>query len=198
MANNYGNNVNSDRLYFLGFQYAADGDCSHEIKRCLLLGRKAMAILDSILKSRHYFADKIPYSQSYGFPSSHVWMWELDHKEGWEPKNQCCCTVVLEKTLESPLDNKEVKSVNPKGNQPWIFIGRIDAEAEAPILWPLLKRADSLGKTLMLGKTEDEKRRGWQRMRWLEGITNSMNMSLSELQEIVKDREPWHAVIRGW
>ena len=104
--------------------------------RCLLLRKKAMTNLDSILKSRHYFADKGPFSQSYGFSSSHVWMWELDYKESWALKNGCFSTVVLEKTLESPLDCKEIQPVHPKGNQSWIFIGRTDAEAETPILWP--------------------------------------------------------------
>ena len=122
---------------FLGSKITADGDCSHEIKRHLFLGRKAMTNSDSVLKKqRHYFANKGPYSQSYGFSSNHVWMWQLDHKEGWAPKNWCFQTVVLEKTLESPLDSKEIKPNNPKGNQSWIFIGRTDAEAEAPILWP--------------------------------------------------------------
>ena len=104
----------------------------HEIKRRLLLGKNAMTNLGSILKSRHQFADKVkalPYSQSYGFSSSQVWMWELDHKESWAPKNWCFWIVVLEKTLESPLDCK-IKLVNPKRNQSWIFIGRIGAEAE--------------------------------------------------------------------
>ena len=119
---------------FLGSKITAVGDCSHEIKRCLLLGRKAMTNLELVKKQRHYFADKGPSSQSYGFSNSHEWMWELDHKEGWAPNNWCFWTVVLEKTLESPLNCKEIKPVNPKGNQPWIFIGRIDAEA--PILWP--------------------------------------------------------------
>ena len=112
----------------------ADGDWSHEIKRLLLLGRKAMTNLDSVLKSRHHFADKGPYSQSYGFSSSHIWIWELDHKEGWAPKNGCFWIVVLEKTLESPSDSKEIKPVNPKGNQSWILIGRNDTEV--PILCP--------------------------------------------------------------
>ena len=104
--------------------------------RHLLLGRKAITNPDKIIKKqRHHFANKGPYSQSYGFSSSHVWMWELNHKEHWEPKNWCFWTVVLEKTLESLLDCKEFKPVNPKGNQPWIFIGRTDAKAEAPILW---------------------------------------------------------------
>ena len=118
---------------FLGSKITADGDYSHEIKRRLLLGRKAMTNLDSILKSRHYFANKGPSSQSYGFSTSHVWMCVLDYKESGVLKNWCFWTVVLEKTLESHLDRKEIKSVNPKGNQSWIFIGRTDAEVETPI-----------------------------------------------------------------
>ena len=121
-------------LIFLGSKITADGDCSHENKRPLPFGRKAMANLDSILKSRHYFANRGPSNQSHGFSSSHVWMWELDHKESWALKNCCFWTVVLEKTLESPLDCKEIQPVNPQGNLSWIFIGRIDVEAEAPIL----------------------------------------------------------------
>ena len=89
-----------------------------------------------IKKQRHYFADKDPYSQSYDFSSSYVWMWELDHNEGWVPKNWCFWTVVLERTLESPLNCREIKQVNPKGNECWVFIGRTDAEAEVPIFWP--------------------------------------------------------------
>ena len=110
-------------------------------------------------KQRHYFAHKGPYSQSYGFSSSHAWMWESNQKESWAPKHWCFWTVVLEKTLESPLDCKEIKPVNPKGNQPWIFIGRTDAKAETPILWPLMQRANSLEKPLMLWKIEDRRRR---------------------------------------
>ena len=119
-----------------GSKITADGDCSHEIKRCLLLGSKVMTNLDSIFKSRHYFVNKGPSSQGYGLSSGHLWMWELDYKESWVPKNWCFWTVVLEKTSESPLDGKEIKPVNPKGNQPWIFIGRTDAKAEAAILQP--------------------------------------------------------------
>ena len=110
-------------LFWGGSKITADGDCSHEIKRHMLLGRKAMTNLDSnIEKERHYFASKAPSSQSYGSSSSHVWMWELDYKEIWAPKNWCFRTVVLDKTLESPLDCKEIKLVNSKGNQSWIFI----------------------------------------------------------------------------
>ena len=119
-----------------GSKITAEGDCSHEIKRHLFLGRKVMTKLDSIVKQRHYFANKGPSSQGYGFSSSHVWMWELDYKKSWALKNWCFWTVVLEKTLESPLDCKEIQPVHPKGNQSWIFIGRTDAEAETPILWP--------------------------------------------------------------
>ena len=119
-----------------GFKITADGDCSHEIKRRLLLGRKSLTNLNSILKSRHYFANKVLSSQSYGFSSSHVWIWELDCKESWVLKNWCFWTVVLKKTLESPLDCKEIQPLHLKGDQSWVFIGRTDVEAETPILWP--------------------------------------------------------------
>ena len=105
-----------------------DGDCSHEIKRCLLLGRKVMTNLDSILKSRD-IANKGPSGQGYGFSSGHVWMWELDCEESWAPKNWCFWTVVLEKTLESPLDCKDIQPVHPKGDQSWVFTGRTDAKS---------------------------------------------------------------------
>ena len=126
----------SENFLFLGSKIDEDSDCSHEIKRHLLLGRKAMTNLDSILKNRHYFANNGPYSENHGFSSSHVWIWELDHKEDWSLKKWYFWTVVLEKTLENPLDCKEIKQVNPKGNQSWIFIGRTDAEPEILILWP--------------------------------------------------------------
>ena len=119
-----------------GSKITADGNCSREIKKCLLLGRKVMTNLDRILKSRHCFSNKGPSSQSYGFSSGHIWMWELDYKESWTPKNWCFWTVELEKTLVRPFDSKEIQPVHTKGNQPWIFIGRTDAEAEAPMLWP--------------------------------------------------------------
>ena len=122
------------------------------------------------------FQARVLSSQGYGFSSGHVWMWELDYKENLVLKNWCFWTVVLEKTLESPLDCKEIQPVHPKGNQSWIFIEGTDAEAETPILWPPDARMDSFEKTLMLGKIEDRRRRGRQRMRRLGGITNSTDI----------------------
>ena len=119
-----------------------------------------MTNLDSVLKQRHPFADKGLSSQSYGLSSSHVWMWELDHKEGWAPKNWCIWIVVLEKTLRSPLDYREIKPLNPKGNQPWIFIERTDAEAEAPILWPPDVKNQLIGKDTDAGKDWGQEEKG--------------------------------------
>ena len=121
----------------------------------------ALTNLDSILKSRDMtFADKGLYSQSYGFSSSHVWLWKLDHKESWAPKNWFFCTVVLEKTLESPLDCKKIKPVNPRGDQSWIYIGRTDAEAETPILWPPDAKNWLTGKDPDAGKDWRQKEKG--------------------------------------
>ena len=142
---------------FLNSKITADGDCSHEIKRCLLLGRKAMTNLDNMLKSRD-ITDKVSSSQSYGFSSSHVWMWELDHTESWVPKNWCFWTVVLEKTLESPLDIKEIKPANPTGNQFWILIGRTDAEI--PIFWPPDTNNWVTGKDPNVGKDWRQEKKG--------------------------------------
>ena len=150
-----------------------------------------------IKKQRHYFANTGPSSQGYGFSSGHVWMWELDYKESWGLKNWWFWTMVLEKTLESPLDCKEIQPVHSEGDQPWVFIGRTDVEAETPILqlpdeksWLIWKDPDA-GKDWgqeEKGTTEDEMV-GWHH--WL------MDMSLSELRELVMDREAWRAAVHG-
>ena len=156
---------------FLGSKITADGDCSHEINRRFLFGRYIYyQPRQHIKKQRHFFAYKGLYSQSYGFSISHVWMRELENKEGWAAKNWCFPTVLLEKTLKSPLDCKEIQSVNPKGNQSWIFIGRTDA----PILWPPDGKSQLIGKDPDTGKdrretketTEDETV-GWHH--WVNG-----------------------------
>ena len=162
-------------LFWWGSKITADGDGSHEIKRLLLLGRKVMTSLDSILKSRDNFVHKGLSSQGYGFSSGHVWTWELDCEERWALKNGCFWTVVLEKTLESPLDCKEIQPVHPKGDQSWVFIERTDAEAETPILWPPHVKSWLIGKDPDArrdwgqgekGTTEDEMA-GWHH--WLDG-----------------------------
>ena len=157
-----------------------------------------MSNLDTILKSRHYLANKGPSSQSYGFSRSHVWMWKLDYKESWTLKNWCFWIVVLEKTLESPLDFKEIKSVNPKGNQSWIFTGRTAAEAEVPILWPpdaknwiFRKDPADAGKDWRQeekGMTEDEMV-GWHH--WLGG--HGFEQALG-----VDDGQGWLVCCRAW
>ena len=146
---------------FLDSKITADGDCSHEIKILLLLGRKVMTNLDSILKSRDIIlSTKVCLSQGYGFSSGHVWMWKLDYKESWAPKNWCFWTVVLKKTLESPLDCKEIQAVHPKGDQSWLFIGRTDVEAETLILWPPDAKSWLIGKDPDAGKVWGKKEKG--------------------------------------
>ena len=150
-----------------------------------------------IKKWRHHFAIKSLSSHSYGFSSSHVWMWELDYKESWALKNWCFWTVVLEKTLVNPLDCKEIQSVHPKENQSWLFIGRTDAEAETPILWPPDGKNWLIGKDPDAGQDWRQERRVRQRMRWFDDVTGSMDMSLSRLWELVVGREAWHTTVRG-
>ena len=142
-----------------------------------------------IIKQRHYFADKDPSSQSYGFSSSHLRMWELDNQEGWVPKNWCFWTVLLEKTLESSLGCKEIKAVNPKGNQSWIFIGRIDAEA--PIFWPLDMKNWLIEKDPDDGKDWTQEEKGMTEDKMVVWHHQLNGHESSKLQEMMKDREPW-------
>ena len=179
-------------LLFLGSKITADGDCSHEIKRHLLLDQPRQ----HIKKQRHYFANKGLSSQSYGFSSNPVWVWEMDHKESWMPKNGCFQTVLLEKTLECPLDCKEIKPVHPKGNQSWIIIGGTDAEAEAPILWPpdtknpLIRKDPDAGKGWRHEKGTTEKEMvGWHHQ--LNGHEFEQALGVGDGQERLACYSPW-------
>ena len=199
-----GNGGRTDRFPLLGLPNHCRWWLPPEVRRQLLLGRKAMTNLNSV-KSRDIILIKILYSRGYDLPSGHIQLWKLDCKESRAPKNRCLQTVVLEKTPESPLDSKEIKPINLKGHQPWLFTGRTDAEAEAPILWPpdanicghLIQTADSLEKSLMLGKIEGRRRRGRQRMRYLNSIMDAMNMNLGKPREMVRDREVCCAAVHG-
>ena len=160
----------------------------------LILGKKAVRNLDSVSKSQDVtWLAKVLIVKALVFP---VVLWELDHKEGWAPENWCFEIWSWRRFL-NPLDCKEIKPIVPKGNQFWIFIGRTDVEAEAPVFDHLMQTADSLEKTLKLGKIEGKRRRGWQRTRWMDRITNSLDMNLSKLKEIVKDREAWRTEVHG-
>ena len=187
MANRWGNSGNSDRLLFSWAPKSLQlVTAAMKLKEKLLEEKSFQGALapwkkssdqprEHTEKQRHYFANKVLSSQSYGFSSSHVWMWELNHKESWVPKNWCFWTVVLEKTLESPLDSKEIKPVDPKGDQSWIFIGSTDAEAETPTLWPPDGKNWLTGKDPDVGKdwrqeekgTMEDVMAGWDH--WLNG-----------------------------
>ena len=168
-----------------------------KLKDACSLGRKAMINLDNIKEQRHYFTDKGPYSQSYGLSSSHVWMWKLNYKESLVPKNWSFWTEVLEKTLESPLDSKEIKPFNPKGNQLWVFIERLMPKLKLQYFGHMMWRA-LLGKDPELGKLREggeRDHRGWDG--WMASSIYSMDMSLSKLWEILQDCEAWHAAVHG-
>ena len=181
-----------------GSKITADGDYSHEIKRHLLLGRKVMSNLDSIFKSRDItLPTKVRLVKAMVFFSSHSWMWELDYKESWALKNLCFWIVVLEHTLENPLDSKEIKPVNPKGNQSWIFIGRTDAEAETPIIWPPDSKNWLPGKDTDAGKDGRREEKGTTKdetVGWHHGLdAHEFEQTLwnSERQRSLARYSPW-------
>ena len=189
MANRWGTMETVTHFLFLGSKITAYGDCSYEIKRCLLLGSKVMTNLDRILKNRDIaLLTNVHLVRAIVFPYIHVQKWELNYKESWALKNWCFWTVVFSRedsswTTRSPLDYKEIQPVNLEGNQSWIFTEGLMLKLKLQYFGHLMWRTDSLDKTLMLGKIEGGRRRRWQRMRCLDGITGMVNMSWSKFRE---------------
>ena len=182
---------------FLGSKITAEVIAAMKLKDTCSLEEKLRPTRQHIKNQRHYFVNKGPSSQGYGFSSSHVWMWELNYKESWALKNWCFWSVVLEKTLENPLDCKEIQPVHPKGDQSWVFIGRFDVEAETPILWRPDAKSWLIWKDPVAWKDWGQEEKGMTEDEMVGCITDSMHMGLSRLQQLVMDREAWRAAVHG-